>query len=243
MSRITTIIFDVSGVLLNDIQTVWKADSDAHQACGLPKRETIEQFKQTFKLPINEYHKAMGVPADLIPRLEKEYRQAYAKHSHHITIFPEVKDALEKLGQERITLAIASNIPSHFLREHLQRFQIDGYFDVVTGQDDCTQQKPSPKPILITLEKLGSKPDQSAYVGDMEEDIIAGKRAHVHTFAVCRDDSYHPSWKLRRQNPDFFISDLKELLAILGIVSISQSKGSEPDNISSSSATDSSFPL
>jgi len=218
MSRITTIIFDVSGVLLNDILTVWKADSDAYQALGLPKRETIQKFKQTFKLPINEYHKTTGVPAELVPKLEKEYRQAYTKHSHHITIFPEVKDALEKLKQERIILAIASNIPSPFLREHLQRFQIDGYFKVVTGQDDCTEQKPSPKPILITLEKLGSKPDQSAYVGDMEEDIIAGKKAHVQTFAICRDDSYHPGWKLRRQNPDFFISDLKELLAILGIV-------------------------
>jgi len=218
MTRITTIIFDVSGVLLNDIQTVWKADSDAHQALGLPKRETIQKFKQTFKLPINEYHKATGVAADLVPKLEKEYRQAYTKHSHHITIFPEVKDVLKKLKQDRMTLAIASNIPPPFLREHLQRFQIDGYFDVVTGQDDCTEQKPSPKPILITMEKLGSKPDQSAYVGDMEEDIIAGKRADVQTFAVCRDDSYHPSWKLKRQNPDFFISDLKELLAILGIV-------------------------
>jgi phosphoglycolate phosphatase len=215
MSRITTIIFDVSGVLLNDIQTVWKADSDAYQALGLPKRETIQKFKRKFKLPINQYHKATGVPADLVPKLEKEYRQAYTKHSHHITIFPEVKDALEKLKQQKITLAIASNIPSQFLKEHLQRFKIDKYFYVVTGQDDCTEQKPSPKPILITLEKLGSKPDQSAYVGDMEEDIIAGKGAHVHTFAICRDDSYHPSWKLKRQNPDFFISDLNDLLAIV----------------------------
>ncbi|MFB0504854.1 MAG: HAD family hydrolase [Candidatus Bathyarchaeia archaeon] len=243
MSRITTIIFDVSGVLLNDIKTVWKADSDAYQALGLPKRETIQKFKQTFKLPTHEYHKTMGVPDNLIPKLENEYRQAYTKHSHHITIFPEVENALEKLKKQKITLAIASNIPSQFLKEHLQRFKIDKYFDVVTGQDDCTEQKPSPKPILITLEKLGSKSDQSAYVGDMEEDIIAGKRAHVHTFAVCRDDSYHPDWRLRRQNPDFLISDLKELLAILGIIPISQSKDSEPDNISSSSATGSSLPL
>jgi len=215
MSRITTIIFDVSGVLLNDIQTVWKADSDAYEACGLPKRETIQKFKQTFKLPTHEYHKTMEVPNNLIPKLEKEYRQAYTKHSHHITIFPEVKNALDKLKQQKITLAIASNIPTQFLKEHLQRFHIDKYFNIVTGQDDCTEQKPSPKPILITLEKLESKPDQSAYVGDMEEDIKAGKSAHIRTFAICRDDSYHPIWKLRRQNPDYLISNLNDLVAIL----------------------------
>jgi len=43
MSRISTIVFDLSGVLLNYIMTVWKADSDAYQALGLPKRETMQE--------------------------------------------------------------------------------------------------------------------------------------------------------------------------------------------------------
>ncbi|MCW4020465.1 MAG: HAD-IA family hydrolase, partial [Candidatus Bathyarchaeota archaeon] len=99
--------------------------------------------------------------------------------------------------------------------EHLQRFGIDGYFDAVTGQDDCSKQKPSPAPILVTLEKLGSKPERSAYVGDMEEDIIAGKKAQVYTFAVTREEGYHPDWRLKRQEPNFLISDLNELVAIV----------------------------
>lgn len=157
----------------------------------------------------------MGVPDNIMPKLEKNFRQAYPKYSGHIKIFPEVKSALKKFTREKIKLAIVSNIPSPFLREHLQRFGISEYFRVVTGQDDCEEQKPSPKPILITLEELGSKPEQSAYVGDMEEDIIAGKRAHVYTFAISRDGSYHPNWRLKRQNPDSFISDLDELLTIV----------------------------
>jgi len=163
----------------------------------------------------------MGAPDHMIPKLEKEYRKAYRKHRVHIKIFPEVKKILEKLEQEKYKLAIASNILSLFLREHLQRFEIDKYFKVVTGQDDCTEQKPSPKPILITLEKLGSKPENSVYVGDMEEDIIAGKKAHVYTFAICRENSYHPAWKLKRQNPDFLISDLNELFPIVKTINAS----------------------
>lgn len=112
-------------------------------------------------------------------------------------------------------MAVVSNMPSLFLREHLQRFGIDGYFEAITGQDDCEEQKPSPKPILVTLEKLGSRPERSAYVGDMEEDIIAGKRARVYTFAICRDKGYHPSWRLERQNPDFLISSFEELFTIV----------------------------
>lgn len=215
MRRIETIIFDVSGVLIDDLYTVWKADSDAFEACGFARIESLDRFKETFRFPISEYCKAMRVPDNIIPKMEKEFRRAYPKYSGYIKIFPEVEGVLKRLKQDETVLAVVSNIPSLFLREHLQTFAIDEYFDAITGQDDCEDKKPSPKPILVTLEKLGSKPEQSAYVGDMEEDIISGKRAHVYTFAMSRDGSYHPSWKLKRQNPDFFISDLNELLTIV----------------------------
>ena len=122
-------------------------------------------------------------------------------------------------------MAVVSNIPSVFLKEHLQRFGVDKYFDALTGQDDCEEQNPSPEPILFTLKKLGSKPEFSAYVGDMEEDVIAGKCARVYTFAVCRNNSYHPGWRLKRQNPDFFISDLNELLTIVKVLNCKISNG------------------
>ena len=209
--RIETLLFDVSGVLIDDIYTVWKADSDAFEACGLERIESIEKFKEAFKLPIPEWCRSMGVPEDMMTKIEEEYRRAYPKYSEHIKMFPEVKSVLGKFKEDNYTLAIVSNILSSFLREHLQRFGIDKYFDVVTGQNDCEEQKPSPKPLLITLEKLGSRPESSAYIGDMEEDIMAGKRAGVYTVGMCRDESYHPLWKLKRQNPDFIVTDLNEL--------------------------------
>ncbi len=215
MNRIDTIIFDVSGVLLDDLYAVWKADSEAYEACGIGKIESIEEFKEKFRLPIYEYHKSMGVPDEIIPRLEAEYRRAYQRYNHTIRIFPEVKDTLRILQADGINLAIASNVPSVFLREHLQRFGIDKFFKVVTGQNDCQEQKPSPEPILVTLRKLKSDPNFSVYVGDMEEDIIAGKRAGVITVAVCRERGYHPRWRLRRQEPDFIISSLRDLIPIV----------------------------
>ena len=215
MSRLDTVIFDVSGVLLDDLYAVWMADREAYERCGVEKMGTIEEFRERFKLPIYEYHRSMGVPDEIIPRIEEEYRRAYEKHNHTIRIFPEVREVLRRLRDEGIKLAVASNIPNEFLNEHLRRFGIDGFFTVTTGQDDCPEQKPSPKPILLTLQRMNSDPGSSAYVGDMEEDIIAGRRAGVTTIAVCRDGGYHPCWRLRRRNPDFLISNLRELIPIL----------------------------
>ena len=130
-------------------------------------------------------------------------------------LYPEVERVLQKLREKRIILATVSNIPSFFLKKHLQRFGIKKYFTVITGQDDCIETKPSPMPLIITLKKLGSKPCTSAYVGDQEEDILATKRANVYSIGITRKSSYHPTWRLKRQNPDFMISNLNEILTLL----------------------------
>jgi len=59
----------------------------------------------------------------------------------------------------------------------------------------------------------------------MEEDITAGKRANVCTIAVSRDSSYHPAWRLKRQNPDFLIHDLEGLVTI--VETLNRSTGRE----------------
>jgi phosphoglycolate phosphatase-like HAD superfamily hydrolase len=209
---IKTIVFDASGTLLNDIYAVWKANSDAYAALGLGSPGTLEEFKMRFKLPTAEFHRANGIPPDLLKEVEKKSRECYLKYAPCVGIFPEVDDVLQELKKRGAILGVASNIPTLFLREHLKKFKIEGYFDTIIGQEDCDEQKPSPKPILITIEKLGARPQEAMYVGDMEEDIIAGKMAKAVTVAIVRNESYHPRWRLERQKPDFLISSLRELL-------------------------------
>ena len=209
---IRAIVFDASGTLLNDIHAVWKANLAAHTAFGLDSIRTLEEFKIRFKLPVPEFHRASGIPPELLDKVESKFREFYPQYAPSVGIFPEVKGVLQELRKRRVILGVASNIPTLFLREHLRKFKIYDYFDVITGQEDCDEQKPSPKPILVTVEGLGVRPQEAMYVGDMEEDIIAGKRANVVTVAIVRDESYHPRWRLERQKPDFLISNLSELL-------------------------------
>ncbi len=211
---IRTVVFDASGTFLNDIYAVWKATSDAYGAIGINSMATLEEFKTKIKLPIFEFHRANGVPPDMIHEVDKKFRESYPQYEPYVGIFPEVKDVLQELKGKKAALGVVSNIPTVFLREHLRKFNLDSYFDIITGQEDCDEQKPSPKPIVFTIEKLGMKPQETLYVGDMEEDIIAGKMANAVTVAIVRSESYHPRSRLEIQKPDFFISNLKELLPI-----------------------------
>ncbi|MFC1903174.1 HAD family hydrolase [Chloroflexota bacterium] len=209
------VIFDASGTILDDLYVVWKANSAAYHALGFDEFETLEEFRKNFKLPVPEFHRANGIPSELIQQVDAKFREFYPRYASRVTIFPGVKDVLHGLREKKVLLGIASNIPTLFLREHLNEFEIESYFGAITGQEDCDEQKPSPKPVLVTLEKLGVKPPEAMFVGDMEEDIIAGKRANIYTVAISRKESYHPRWRLERQNPDCIISDLGELLALI----------------------------
>jgi len=224
---IRAIVFDASGTLLDDIYAVWKANLDAYAALGIEGPRTLKDFKSRLKLPAPEFHKANGVPPNLLREIDEKFRESYSQYAPYVGIFPEVNDVLEKLKNNRIALGVASSIPTLFLREHLRKFNIDGYFDTVTGQEDCDEQKPSPKPIVITIDKLGIRPQEAIYVGDMEEDIIAGKEANAVTVAIVRNESYHPRWRLERQNPDFLISNLRELLLAYSGKKTKQPTGSD----------------
>jgi pyrophosphatase PpaX len=214
MNKVRAIIFDISGTLLNDIHVVWKANAEAYNAFGIYGCDTLEEFRKRFKLPIQEFHRINGVPDQLMWDVDRKFREAYPKYSHRVAIFPEVVGALEELRRRRLSLGVASNIPSNFLREHLAQFSIAQYFDAVVGQEDCDEQKPSPKPILTALARLGARPEEAMYVCDMEEDLIAAKAAGTLATAIARAESYHPRWRLERHNPDYVITDLVELLRI-----------------------------
>jgi phosphoglycolate phosphatase-like HAD superfamily hydrolase len=68
--------------------------------------------------------------------------------------------------------------------------------------------------VLATLSKLNASPKKAGYVGDMEEDIVAGKRAGVYTFAVDRSEAYHPICRLKLHDPDYIITDLNDLISV-----------------------------
>jgi len=214
MGKINTFIFDVSGVLIDDLLTVYQANNDAYLFYGYNPFSSIEEFKAKFKLPVLDFHRSNGIPKEMIDTVEREYRERYPVYQDLIKLFPEVKNVLSELKNRSMRLGISSNIPNKFLMEHLNRFEILTYFDAITGQNDCDEQKPSPKPILTTLSKLNADSRNSAYVGDMEEDMIAAKRAGVCAIAVYRTEAYQPIWRLRLHNPDFVITSLNDLLKI-----------------------------
>jgi pyrophosphatase PpaX len=91
---------------------------------------------------------------------------------------------------------------------------LEPYFDVVVGAEDTERHKPHPEPILRGLELLGTRADETAYVGDSPFDVQAAKAAGVAAIAVTWG-GFHSRERLEREEPDAVVDTAKELLGRL----------------------------
>lgn len=142
-----------------------------------------------------------------IDGLVQQYRAIYPKRGHAGTsVFPGVREGLSLLGGRKST-ATTKGTPT--TRLILEQFGLIQYFDHVQGTDGFPC-KPAPDVILTALKAIGANPEDCLMVGDAPADMKAGRLAGVKTCAVRY--GYGDPAELARTEPDYWISDLRELL-------------------------------
>lgn len=220
VGKVKAVLFDLSGVLLDDLWAVWWANAkviEHYKGVWLG----LEEFRERFIMPYWRFYEELGIPAaEAKVEANKLFKRFYATVKDRVRLFPKVTGVLGLLRERGLRLCVVSQTPRVFLTEHLEGFGIRGFFEVLIGLEDSNELKPSPKPIQEALLRMAiSDSSTAAYVGDMEEDIIAGRRAGLRTIAVLRLNGYQPWFKVKRQRPDHVIHSLEELPGVLSLVS------------------------
>lgn len=140
---------------------------------------------------------------DMISR----YKNTYLSRKHASThLYPGVIEALANLGGRKAT-ATTKGTPT--TRAVLDQFGLLASFDHVQGTDGFPC-KPAPDVLLRSIAALGARPEECVFIGDSAADMEAGRRAGVRTCAVRY--GYGKPEALARWEPDYWVSDLRELL-------------------------------
>ena len=141
-----------------------------------------------------------------IDELIARYRAVYPARKHAMTqVYPGVAEALARIGGSKGT-ATTKGTPT--TRAILEQFGLAGYFDHIQGTDGIPS-KPAPDVLFAALKGLDARPDECLMVGDSPADMGAGRRAGVKTCAVRY--GYGSAEAMARWEPDYWISDLREL--------------------------------
>jgi HAD superfamily hydrolase (TIGR01509 family) len=200
-------IFDVDGTLVDSaadicgaIQTVLaklnRSDVTDQFLRGYIGRHLLDLFQDLFP----------ACPASEIEEMISDYRRVYPERDHSSTrLYPGVLEGLRNLPGKKST-ATTKGTPT--TRIVLERFGLLPFFAHVQGTDGFPA-KPHPEVIFAALQGLGAEPAECLMVGDAPSDLEAARRAGVKSCAVTY--GYGIPEALARWEPDFWISDLREL--------------------------------
>lgn len=97
-------------------------------------------------------------------------------------LYDGVKEVLDTLKEYGRCLFVVSNKSEIFSKKILKELGVEHYFEEIVGGDTFPNKKPHPQQILEILKKYGTKKNESAIIGDSENDIEAGGAAGI---AVC----------------------------------------------------------
>lgn len=125
---------------------------------------------------------------------------------------------LEQLREAEYKLGIITNsmMPMWMRDIELETYRMTGYFDVCLTSGDCGKIKPSPAIYRKALDLLKMTPEQALFVGDRPANDIAGAKNAGITSVLFTPP--HLNRDLDGVEPDYTITNLTELLPILGIL-------------------------
>jgi len=185
MTRITTLLFDIDGTLV---------DSNDYHA-----RAWQEVFREAgHDLPIDMIHDQVGKGGDnlvpsLLPDLSEAEQERIAKghgprygelYIDKVRPFPKARDLLARARQEGLTVALATSANPEELDHYVDLLDARDLIDLTTSKGDVETTKPAPDIFAAAVKKAGVAPDQALVIGDTPYDVLAARRAGVATIAL-----------------------------------------------------------
>lgn len=179
-----TVIFDFDYTLADSSRGVIECINFALDELGLPT-VSAELARQTIGLSLSETFLKLTGRQDN----SDEFARLFIKRADEIMVdmtilFDSSAGIAKLLKRQGVALGIVSTKFRRRIEAILKRENLLNLFDVIIGGEDVLEYKPDPKGLLKALEKLGSTPSSSLYVGDSVTDAETATRAGVPFVAV-----------------------------------------------------------
>jgi len=209
-SMITTIIFDLDGVLI-DSELYWQKDEMPFLKKLIPTWNSKHERKIIGMNVDNLYQYLVSEFKMKVSKKEflKGYDQlALAIYQKKTQLLPNSIDLLQRLNQEKYTIAMASSSPRHWIDWLLERIDISKFFTlIISAEDSGGKGKPSPEIYLYTAKKLKKNPKECLAIEDSHNGVLAAKNAGMRCIGIR--NGFNDDQNLSRC--DMIISDFKEL--------------------------------
>lgn len=184
------VVFDLDGTLADTAEDIRRALNRALAADDLPSLD-LESVRLMIgggpTLLVVRALRKLGVEAGQyrIDRLTRSFYDEYLRQEDtDSTLFDGAKSCLERLRRAGTRIGLCSNKPDELCRKLVSELGVSSYFDAIQGSCTGLPRKPDPAPLLKTIERLGTTPAATLYVGDSETDVVTARAAGVAVVLV-----------------------------------------------------------
>ena len=186
MARISTVVFDLDGTLLNTLDDLTDSTNYALAQFGFPPR-SVEEVRRFVGNGVRELMVRAVPPGTESERLEAVldcFKRYYVKHCMVKTgLYPGVAALLRELNAKGYKTAIVSNKLQGGVDELYHRYFKDTV-QVAVGERAGIRRKPAPDMVEIALRELGAEKDEAVYVGDSDVDVATAAHAGIPCISV-----------------------------------------------------------
>jgi HAD superfamily hydrolase (TIGR01549 family) len=175
------ILFDLDGVLLHSRENMRQAWEAVQTKTGLDI--PFEDYFSRIGRPFKDIMACIGVKGD-IARIEKIYMTASFDFLSQATFFPGVSEALSEITRMSVKMGVVTSKDAPRTKAVLKQLTVP--FASVQCPNDRLRGKPAPDHLLMAMAEAGVDPADTLFVGDMETDWQASRRAGI--------DYVHAAW-------------------------------------------------
>ena len=183
---IDTIIFDLDGTLLNTLEDLMDSVNYALERQGFPLRniEEIRSFVGNgIRLLVERAVPQEVVGTDTFEVCFKDFNDYYKVHMEDKTApYDGINEMLKNIKKAGFKTAIVTNKVDYAAQELCNRLFPE--IDLVVGSVDDRPNKPAPDGAFYAIDTLGSKAENTIFVGDADTDILTAKNAGLKSIGV-----------------------------------------------------------
>lgn len=205
------VLFDWNGTLLADLAHAYAGWMACFDLLGV-RRISLARFRRTYRLPWQAFYRDHGVGAARRRPLERQLDATYRARQRGARLTPGVPALVRWLQRRGVVLGILSDDPRREIVTRLRRARLQQHFAFI-GTSERYAPKPSPAGVRAFLRRTRLTPREVVMVGDLADDIRAGRAARVRTAAYL--GGWQDSAVLRRSRPDQTLRRLPDLRALM----------------------------
>lgn len=150
----------------------------------------------------------------LIARAQPVFERHYVElNGRHTTMYPGVKQGLDRLQSAGFLLACVTNKSGRYTLPLLEQVGLAPYFRSVVSGDTLEVKKPHPGPLLHACAALETEPRHTLMIGDSLNDTQAARAAGCPV--ICVSYGYNEGHDVRELDHDGLVDSLVEAAGLI----------------------------